>query len=88
VGQLRPLQPTRSGCISLVSAPLAHAWSVPTEESISASFRILTMAFFSATELGFILKLPPTKNLRAIVEDWSGSGRGSERERSRLDVCK
>jgi hypothetical protein len=39
----------------------------PTDESISASLRILTIARLASTEVGFILKLPPTKNLRAIV---------------------
>jgi hypothetical protein len=39
----------------------------PTFESSWASFRILTIARFASTVVGFILKFPPTKNLRVIV---------------------
>src|ERR1700685_1770231 len=42
--------------------------SVPAEGSRSASFSTLTSAIFSSCEQGFILKFPPTKNGRGMVE--------------------
>lgn len=46
--------------------------NIPTEGSRSASFRSFTKACLDSREIGFILKFPPTKNWRVMVEKDGG----------------
>jgi len=50
--------------LAFVIGQISDEIDLPIEGSRVASFKDLTRAFFSSTLEGFILKLPPTKNLR------------------------